>query len=88
MAKTTTKEKARVAEILNEKQSEEEIGHVLKQAYDAQLDIAIQLASRDLEGINGETIIGKIQGYTENDEIIVQTRAIKITQINSCKIVN
>ena len=75
VAKTTTKEKARAAEILKEQQSPEEIGHVLKQAYDAQLDISIQLASRDLEGLNGETIVGKIQGYMEDDEIIIQARA-------------
>lgn len=87
VAKYSSEALQRTQQQLHEKQSLEEIGQRLKQAYDAQLDVIIQLAVTDVTGLTSELITGKIKGYTEQNIALINDTEVAIDTINAVNIV-
>ncbi|WP_155830449.1 hypothetical protein [Fructilactobacillus florum] len=72
--------------MLQEQQTTEEIGLLLKKAYDEQVEISIQLAQKDERGLTNQLITGKILGYTEQNDIMIGNEVIAIDLINWCQV--
>jgi len=80
----TIQKDKRMHETLKEYQTEAEIGSLLKKAFDDQSMVTIQLAQKNEYGEVPPTISGKIEGFTERNEIIINKAKIGISLINCC----
>lgn len=86
VAQYTSVETQRAQEFLQERQTPEEIGLLLKKAYDDQVEIRIQLAKKDERGLTNQLITGKILGYTDQNDVMIGDEVIAIDTINWCQI--
>lgn len=71
---------------LYENQSPKQISELLKQAYDDQSDVTIQLSVTNESGLTSELITGKIKGYTNQHTVFINHTELLIDAINHVKI--
>jgi hypothetical protein len=86
VAKYTANDAQISAQKLNDKQSLEIIGSLLKTAYESNLELTIQLATQDDTGVTSSLVTGKILGYTDLNTVLVNNLEIQIDQINFVKV--
>lgn len=83
VAQYTSVETQQAQQVLRERQTPEEIGLLLKKAYDDQVEISIQLANKDERGLTNQLITGKILGYTDQNEVMINSVKLKVNSMNS-----